>query len=116
MTRRSQWTLLMAGYVVAVLCSVACAPASPATPVRHLREGDFLMSPVDAGVITVAPEKPLPGQKRGPCDPWEFELKGACYLRMEKEMMGPPCATGFVAHEGRCFKPLGVAPKPVSGQ
>jgi eukaryotic-like serine/threonine-protein kinase len=47
------------------------------------------------------PTKPLPGQKRPPCDRGEKEINGGCWFREADER--PPCGDKLFDYEGRCY-------------
>ncbi len=47
------------------------------------------------------PTKPLPGQKRPPCDRGEKEINGGCWVKEADER--PPCGDKMFEYEGRCY-------------
>lgn len=98
--------------VVAAMLGFAAVPkakrAPVPPPVRCVpSEGDALtgIGP-DAGIGGAPlPERPAPWQQPGPpCRRGERALKGACYVRYDREDMAPPCAGGTYEHEGRCYR------------
>jgi predicted Ser/Thr protein kinase len=49
------------------------------------------------------PEKPLPGQRKPPCDKnGQVELQGGCWYRVNAK---PPCAEDAYAWQGACYVP-----------
>jgi hypothetical protein len=60
-----------------------------------------------------APQGPLPGQKKPPCDPrTEEEIRGVCWGVLRAD---PPCSSAY-EYEGRCYLPLFTdPPQPTSG-
>jgi serine/threonine protein kinase len=63
--------------------------------------------PTSEGRLTRGvPDKPLPGQKRAPCDEQRgiITINGGCW--MPQEGMKPPCQKDEYLHEGRCYFPI----------
>jgi hypothetical protein len=64
--------------------------------------------PQDARAHAVSqplPEKPLPDQRRPPCNPnGHVELRGGCWYRVGNAK--PPCEEGTYAWQGACYFPV----------
>jgi hypothetical protein len=57
------------------------------------------------GVAREVPERPLPGQKRPPCNKRaEAEIRGGCWLPIGGVDL--PCDSGWYEHDGRCYAPF----------
>jgi hypothetical protein len=54
------------------------------------------------------PEKPLPDQRRPPCDPnGQVEIRGGCWYRVGEAR--PPCADDAYAWQGACYVPASAS-------
>ena len=64
-------------------------------------------APSGRAVTHKVPDKPLPGQKRPPCNNrYAVVLNDGCWWEGEGELGDPPCETGTYEHNGRCYVPL----------
>jgi hypothetical protein len=82
---------------VAVGDSAKSASAAPQAP--ESRKGSV------AQPGAPLPEKPLPGQRKPPCDPnGEVEIRGGCWLLIGNAR--PPCKEYAYEWKGGCYQPL----------
>jgi eukaryotic-like serine/threonine-protein kinase len=60
--------------------------------------------PAPGGLARQVPEKPLPGQRRPPCEKLHVEIKGGCWARAGDEP--PPCSPSSYEWKGGCYSPI----------
>jgi hypothetical protein len=76
--------------------------------------GTDFAAPSESSVGVDTPTKPLPKQKRPPCDPrWEVEFDGGCWF---KQTVKAPCRAGEHAREGRCYLPVQDQERPTTSK
>ncbi|KFE69370.1 serine/threonine-protein kinase [Hyalangium minutum] len=64
-----------------------------------------------ATVTQPLPEKPLPGQRKPPCNKnGQTELRGGCWYRLNDAK--PPCAEDNYVWQGACYAPVPASTRP----
>ncbi|MDC0712641.1 serine/threonine-protein kinase [Stigmatella sp. ncwal1] len=65
--------------------------------------------PEPSGLALEMPKAPLPGQRRPPCDRFQINIQGGCWLEILQA--SPPCGESYYDWKGSCYYPVAAPPR-----